>query len=109
MVVHPPDYPSQDITPPLVGWDESLCHEKCRTSHVISDDSHMFGVFFTLTSECIACEVTVCLVTQLLDDFDNRCEEISLIGTEFALQDLADSLEAHPRIDILIIELGECR
>ncbi len=108
MVVHPPDYPSQDITPPLVGWDESFRHEESRTSHMIGDDSHMFGVFFTLTSECITREVTVCFITQFLDDFDDRCEEISLIGTEFVLQDFADSLEAHTGIDILIVEFGKC-
>ena len=63
MVVHPPDDPSQDITPPLVGRDESLRHEESRTSHMISDDSHMFGVFFALTSEGVAREVAISLVT----------------------------------------------
>lgn len=108
MVVHPPDYPSQDIAPPLVGRDESLRHEECRTSHVVCDDSHVFGIFFALTSEAIAREVAVCLVAQFLNDFDDRCEEIGLIGTEFVLEDFADSLKSHPRIDILIIEFGEC-
>lgn len=64
MVVHPlllTILLSND-NPSPVGWDESLRHEKCRTSHMISDDSHMFSILFALTSEAIAREVAVCLV-----------------------------------------------